>query len=446
MSGAHTIDRWIRDRARTTPEPGRDRLRGAPRHLPRARRGLRRVRGRVRRGRAEPRRPGGDADRRARPSTSPSSSPARRPGSILLPLSWRLSPAELRYQLDDAEPSLFLVEAEYEELAAADRPRASPVSERPSPERPGPGADRRDLARRTRTALLLVYTSGTTGKPKGALAHARELLLDEPRLRPRQRRLRPDDVVLQVLPQFHVGGWNVQALLAWLEGRAASCSSASSSPARALRLIEEKRVTTMMGVPRDLPVHGAGARLRRRRPLEPAARGRRRRADAGGAARDVGRARRRDRPGLRADRGRAERPLPAARGRRPQDRLRAGKPYPFVEVRLSAGGRAAGARPERVRRLLAQPRGDRSRVHAPTAGCAPATSPSATTRASTGSRAGSRTCTSPAARTSTRPRSRRCSTSTRPSRDAAVVGVPDERWGEVGVAFVVADGVRARRS
>ena len=25
--------------------------------------------------------------------------------------------------------------------------------------------------------------------------------------------------------------------------------------------------------------------------------------------------------------------------------------------------------------------------------------------------------------------------------DAAVVGVPDERWGEVGVAFVVADGV-----
>jgi fatty-acyl-CoA synthase len=27
--------------------------------------------------------------------------------------------------------------------------------------------------------------------------------------------------------------------------------------------------------------------------------------------------------------------------------------------------------------------------------------------------------------------------------DAAVVGVPDERWGEVGAAFVVADGVTA---
>jgi fatty-acyl-CoA synthase len=25
--------------------------------------------------------------------------------------------------------------------------------------------------------------------------------------------------------------------------------------------------------------------------------------------------------------------------------------------------------------------------------------------------------------------------------DAAVVGVPDERWGEVGIAFVVADGL-----
>ena len=30
--------------------------------------------------------------------------------------------------------------------------------------------------------------------------------------------------------------------------------------------------------------------------------------------------------------------------------------------------------------------------------------------------------------------------------DAAVVGVPDERWGEVGVAFVVADGVSGRAS
>ena len=40
----------------------------------------------------------------------------------------------------------------------------------------------------------------------------------------------------------------------------------------------------------------------------------------------------------------------------------AGKPYPYVECRLSADGRAARPRAERLRRLLAQPRGDRGGV------------------------------------------------------------------------------------
>jgi fatty-acyl-CoA synthase len=164
-------------------------------------------------------------------------------GLILLPLSWRLSPAELRYQLDDAEPALLLVEEPFEDHAAATghayrplgtgpgvRPRAVPAPE-VFPEDP----------------LLLIYTSGTTGKPKGALlTHANcfwtnlgfDLATGVSR----------DDVVLQLLPQFHVGGWNVQALLAWWKG-ARVVLEREFEPARALRLIEEKRVTTMMGVP-----------------------------------------------------------------------------------------------------------------------------------------------------------------------------------------------------
>lgn len=95
--------------------------------------------------------------------------------------------------------------------------------------------------------LLLVYTSGTTGKPKGAvLTHANcfwtNLSFD------RTAGVRDDDVVLQVLPQFHVGGWNVQPLLAWWRG-ATVVLEPSFEAGRALRLIEEQRVTTMMGVP-----------------------------------------------------------------------------------------------------------------------------------------------------------------------------------------------------
>ena len=74
----------------------------------------------------------------------------------------------------------------------------------------------------------------------------------------------------------------------------------------------------------------------------------------------------------------------------PEDAMRkigsAGKPYPFVEVRLGDEAELQVRGPERLPRLLAQSRGDRGRPRA-TAGCTPATSPRSTTRAATGSAA-----------------------------------------------------------
>jgi fatty-acyl-CoA synthase len=57
-----------------------------------------------------------------------------------------------------------------------------------------------------------------------------------------------EDVVLQVLPQFHIGGWNVQPMLAWWKGATVVLESAFD-PARVLALVAERRVTTMAGVP-----------------------------------------------------------------------------------------------------------------------------------------------------------------------------------------------------
>jgi fatty-acyl-CoA synthase len=56
------------------------------------------------------------------------------------------------------------------------------------------------------------------------------------------------DVVLQVLPQCHVGGWNVQPLLAWWKGATVVLEQAFEA-ARVLSLIQEKKIATMMGVP-----------------------------------------------------------------------------------------------------------------------------------------------------------------------------------------------------
>jgi fatty-acyl-CoA synthase len=164
-------------------------------------------------------------------------------GLTLLPLSWRLSPVELRYQLDDAAPSLFLVEDVYEETAAA----TGHAFERLGPKAGVRPRDSSEFEVAAEDGLLLIYTSGTTGRPKGALlTHANcfwtNLSFDL------TTGVDQNDVVLQVLPQFHVGGWNVQTLLAWWKG-ATVILEREFEPARALQLIEQKRVTTMMGVP-----------------------------------------------------------------------------------------------------------------------------------------------------------------------------------------------------
>jgi fatty-acyl-CoA synthase len=162
-----------------------------------------------------------------------------RSGLILLPLNWRLAPAELAYQLEDAEPALLLVEPGLEPPAGFDwQPLAPPGQTRGRP---------KGRVSQDDDGLLLIYTSGTTGKPKGALlTHANcfwtNLSFDL------ATGVTRDDVVLQVLPQFHCGGWNVQPLLAWWKG-ARVVLERSFDPARCLDLIERKRVTTLMGVP-----------------------------------------------------------------------------------------------------------------------------------------------------------------------------------------------------
>ena len=238
-----TIGRWLADRARTTPDRVAIRfLDGELTYAALDRRAMRLAAGLAARG----------LRRGDRLATLTGTSPdhvatlfaCARLGVALQPISWRLAPAEVAYQLGDAEPSLLLASAEHEELARAARSSVE-VSRIADPTLEADG-DVEDVAQDD-DPLLLVYTSGTTGRQKGAiLTHANcfwtNLSLD------RTTSLRDDDVVLQVLPQFHVGGWNVQPLLAWWKG-ATVILEPTFDAARALRLIVEEGVTTMMGVP-----------------------------------------------------------------------------------------------------------------------------------------------------------------------------------------------------
>lgn len=108
----------------------------------------------------------------------------------------------------------------------------------------------RSLARRAvhdDDALLIIFTSGTTGSSRGAvLTHANcfwtNLSLS------RVAEIASRDIVLAVMPEYHVGGWNIQPLLAWWQG-ATVVLERTFDPARVLHLIADRGVTTMMGVP-----------------------------------------------------------------------------------------------------------------------------------------------------------------------------------------------------
>jgi malonyl-CoA/methylmalonyl-CoA synthetase len=149
-------------------------------------------------------------------------------GAVFLPLNAAYTPAEVDYFVKDAEPRLFLTDAEgFLAEAQATTPLAASIPR-----------DDADLA-------SLIYTSGTTGRSKGAmLSHgalaANALALHE------IWGFTPDDVLLHALPIFHVHGLFV----------ALHCAFLSGAPMVWLPRFDDAQVlaglaksTVMMGVP-----------------------------------------------------------------------------------------------------------------------------------------------------------------------------------------------------
>ncbi len=141
-------------------------------------------------------------------------------GAMLLPLNYRLAPAELRAILAHAGADVVVADeahrnpgpiAEYDcRVLPAERfwPVAIPQSSAVAPDR---------LAGTTESPVLLVYTSGTTGKPRGAV-HTQAGLLANCLISGDAHAFTADDHVLTALPMFHVGGLCIQTLPALYAG------------------------------------------------------------------------------------------------------------------------------------------------------------------------------------------------------------------------------------
>jgi fatty-acyl-CoA synthase len=132
---------------------------------------------------------------------------AARLGAVLVPLNWRLTAAEHATILRDCAPRVLYSDAALEAQA---RRLGVPMGDWRSKGEPRcAGQDEDDL--------LIVYTSGTTGTPKGAVLQQRALLWNGYNAI-HAHDLQQDDHILTVLPLFHVGGLNNQTLPALLAG------------------------------------------------------------------------------------------------------------------------------------------------------------------------------------------------------------------------------------
>ncbi len=171
-----------------------------------------------------------------------------RAGLILAPLNWHLSQDELAVQLELFEPALTLIAASrWSEQAGgvAARWQPEPLEDYVTDAYPASGTSLPAVD--DDAGLLLIATSGTTGVPKGALLTNRNCYWTNASLQAAVP-LGADDVVLALLPQYHVGGWNIQTLLAWSLGATVVLERAFD-PGRVLDLVERHHVTTLMGVP-----------------------------------------------------------------------------------------------------------------------------------------------------------------------------------------------------
>ncbi len=182
-------------------------------------------------------------------------------GAANVLLSTRLAPRELAYEIDQSDSSVLLCDARFAETIDAIRPelprlKSVVIDDRVSrngalsyeellaafpPEDPGAEVHLQD-------PCIMYYTSGTTGLPKAAVRTHLNALSTAQWAAVKSTTDLGYDIWLGFAPWFHMAGWECNALPAMLTS-STLISASSFDPAKVLEAIEREKVTVLFLVP-----------------------------------------------------------------------------------------------------------------------------------------------------------------------------------------------------
>jgi len=192
---------------------------------------------------------------------------AAKAGVVMAPINWRLAPPEIAYIVRDAGAKVLFVGPEFIDqarnlLPQFETPPVVIASEGGAPGwqafenwRDGQSVSDPRMPVDWEDIALQLYTSGTTGHPKGAMLSHRALL--GPRLVPGATDIKwnawtSEDVSLVAMPVFHIGGTGWGSLGVYNGAR--GVIAREFDPGAVLDFIENHRITKMFMVPAAMQI------------------------------------------------------------------------------------------------------------------------------------------------------------------------------------------------
>lgn len=177
----------------------------------------------------------------------------QRLGIILVPLNYRATEFELQHCLEDVTPALFLADFISFESKAVKLQEKTGIAVIPAAsffreafkEDPPVNSGKFEIAEDH--PIFIFYTSGTTGKPKGVLYTNRMLFWNSLNTSV-QLEITSKDHTINALPPYHTSGWNV-LLLPMLHRGARVDFMKKFRPKKLLQYLKEEPVSLFLAVP-----------------------------------------------------------------------------------------------------------------------------------------------------------------------------------------------------